>query len=206
MRSPARCQLRGTPWITRSCGRLWPAPRKGWPVFPCHPGRKVAATSNGYHDATTDPAQIREWFAGHPELNLAVATGAPGPDVLDIGYHGRDGDGFHGLWHLREAELLNGASACIDTPNGGLHLYFDGSSQRSSSLPDFHFDFIAKGGYVLVPPSRVAGRSYADVNIPGKHGGLDWTAAARLLDPSGTRERPPHPQASPEPPGHEAGA
>ena len=42
--------------------------RHGWPVFPCHPGRKTPATPHGYLDATTDPAQIRAWFARRPEL------------------------------------------------------------------------------------------------------------------------------------------
>jgi hypothetical protein len=173
---------------------------KGWPVFPCYPGRKVAATPNGSLDATTDRSQIREWFAGHPERNLAVATGAPGPDVLDVGVLGREADGYHGLWHLREAGLVRGATACIDTPNGGLHVYFEGSAQRSDSLPVWHLDFIATGSYVLVPPSQVGGRPYSGVNLRGEHGGLDWDAAVELLDPSRTRQR----QARPEAPGHEA--
>ena len=171
---------------------------KGWPVFPCHPGRKVAATPNGYLDATTDRAQIRDWFTARPELNLAVATGAPGPDVLDVGFLGRHADDYHRLWHLREAELLNGATACIQTPSSGLHIYFDGSSQPSDSLPFWYLDFIGKGGYVLVPPSQVSGRPYTGVNIHGQHGGLDWDAAARLLDPDRQARR--------EPPDHEAGA
>lgn len=31
-----------------------------------------------------DPARISEWFSRHPGRNLAVTTGAPGPDVVDI--------------------------------------------------------------------------------------------------------------------------
>ena len=178
----------------------------GWPVFPCRPGRKVAATGNGLLDATTDRAQIRKWFAAHPELNLAVATGAPGPDVLDIGLLGQEPEAFHGLWHLREAGLLNGASAAVNTPNSGVHLYFKGSAQPSDSLPDWHMDFIARGGYVLVPPSRVAGQPYSGANIRGKQPGrLDWDAAVRLLDPSRTGERPSGPEPGPEPPDLEAG-
>ena len=56
----------------------------GWPVFPCIPGEKVPATSHGVKDATTDAAQIRAWWARNPDRNVAIATGAPGPDVLDI--------------------------------------------------------------------------------------------------------------------------
>jgi hypothetical protein len=179
---------------------------RGWPVSPCHPGRKVAATPNGYRDGTTDRARIREWFADHPELNLAVAAGAPGPDVLDIGLLGQEPEAFHGLWHLREAGLLDGASAAVNTPGSGVHLYFKGSAQPGGSLPAWHLDLIAKGGYVLVPPSRVAGQPYSGANIRGRQPGrLDWDAAVKLLDPSRTRERPSDPEPGSEPRDPEAG-
>ena len=60
----------------------------GWPVLPCLPGQKIPATAHGYRDATTDPTQITDWFSRHPDWNLAIATGTPGPDVLDIDVHG----------------------------------------------------------------------------------------------------------------------
>ena len=75
--------------------------RRGWPVFPCQPGQKIPATRHGYHDATTDQEQITGWFARHPGRNLAVATGAPGPDVLDVDQHGPAGNGFAALGRLR---------------------------------------------------------------------------------------------------------
>ena len=56
---------------------------RSWPVFPCHVGHKIPATAHGYRDATTDPEQITAWFTRNPHWNLAIATGAPGPDVLD---------------------------------------------------------------------------------------------------------------------------
>ena len=61
---------------------------RGWPVFPCLPGQKIPATAHGYRDATTDEQQITDWFGRHPGWNLAIATGAPGPDVLDVDQHG----------------------------------------------------------------------------------------------------------------------
>ena len=56
---------------------------RGWPVFPCQPGQKIPATPHGYRNATTDPGQITYWFTRDPRCNLAIATGFPGPDVLD---------------------------------------------------------------------------------------------------------------------------
>ena len=68
--------------------------RRGWPVFPCLPGEKIPATRHGYRDATTDQRQITAWFGRGPDWNLAIATGAPGPDVLDVDQHGPAGNGF----------------------------------------------------------------------------------------------------------------
>ena len=36
--------------------------KAGWRVFPCTPGEKVPATSNGVKDATSDEWQIRAWW------------------------------------------------------------------------------------------------------------------------------------------------
>ena len=62
---------------------------RGWPVFPCLPGQKIPATKHGFRDATTDEQQITEWFGSGRRWNLAIATGTPGPDVLDIDQHGQ---------------------------------------------------------------------------------------------------------------------
>lgn len=165
--------------------------RSNLPVFPCHPGTKAPATPHGYLDATTDPAQIRDWFTDHPDRNLALPTGAPGFDVLDIDQHGQAGNGYASLRRLHDAGLLTAASKKIRTPGGGVHYYFAGSAQRTAHLPAQHVDFLAQGGYVLVPPSQVSGRPYQLTGtLPGS-GGLDWAAAARVLEPA--REHPPPP-------------
>ena len=156
---------------------------RGWPVFPCQPGQKIPATTHGYRDATTDPGQIIAWFALRPECNLAIATGAPGPDVLDVDQHGPAGNGFAALIRLRDAGLLNGAAAYVRTPSGGMHAYFTGSHQRNGHLPAHHLDFRSAGGYVLAPPSAVGGKPYRILWEPGGRGGLNWDTVTRLLQP-----------------------
>ena len=52
-------------------------------MFPCQPGQKIPATPHGYRNASTDPEQINAWFGRRPGCNLAIATGFPGPDVLE---------------------------------------------------------------------------------------------------------------------------
>jgi Bifunctional DNA primase/polymerase, N-terminal len=162
---------------------------RGWPVFPCRPGQKIPATRHGYLDATTDQQQITAWFGRHPGSNLAIATGAPGPDVLDVDQHGQAGNGFGAFARLRAAGLLDGAAAYVRSPSGGLHVYFTGSDQRNGHLPARHLDFRSAGGYILAPPSRVRGRPYQRIKTPSGHGGLDWQAVVRFLEPDRQHQR-----------------
>jgi len=164
---------------------------RGWPVFPCQAGQKIPAAAHGHLDATTDPGQITAWFRRHPDWNLAIATGAPGPDVLDVDDHGPAGNGYAAFAKLSKAGLLDGAAAYVRTPRGGLHAYFSGTAQRNGHLPAHHLDFRSRGGYILAPPSRVDGKPYSVVRTVQADGSLDWAAAAALLEP---RRQPGRPQ------------
>ena len=175
--------------------------RRGWPVFPCQAGQKIPATAHGSRDATTDPDQITEWFTRYPSHNLAIATGAPGPDVLDVDQHSSSGNGYTALARIRRAGLLDGAAVYVRTPSGGLHGYFTGTTQHCGHLPAHHLDFLSVGGYILGPPSQVGGRSYQLVTTTDRHGCLDWAVVTRLLQPDR-----PHQQTEPRPArGHDLG-
>ncbi len=164
-----------------------------WPVFPCVPEEKVPVTRHGFLDATTDPDKITWWWSRNPDRNVAIATGTPGPDVLDVDVH-KDGNGFAAFNRLRREGLLDGASAYVRTPSGGLHAYFTGSEQGNGRLPRHHLDFRSKGGYVVAPPSAVNSMQYELIKRADGQGGLDWAAVTRLLEPE-----PPHrPQRSDE--------
>jgi len=165
--------------------------RRGWPVFPCQPGTKQPATRHGFLDATTDPGQIIRWWRRLPAANLAIATGLPGPDVLDVDRHGPGATGYPAYHALKQAGLLDGASTVVATPGGGLHLYFAGTAQPSGRLPRHHLDFKATGGYVLAPPSRIGGRPYRLLEHHPQPASLDWPAATRLLDPERHRHGQP---------------
>jgi hypothetical protein len=168
--------------------------RRGWPVFPCQPDGKEPATRHGFHDATTDPDQISTWWRRQPAANLAIATGLPGPDVLDVDQHGDSGNGFAAFRMLKRHGLLNTTGTIVATPGGGLHAYFTGSDQASGRLPRQHLDFRAAGAYVLAPPSQVGGRSYRLLRHHPETGNLDWAAVTSLLDPG--RTQPARPQAA----------
>jgi hypothetical protein len=166
---------------------------RGWPVFPCQPGQKIPATTHGYRDATTSPPQITEWFTRHPGRNLAIATGAPGPDVLDVDQHGPAGNGFPAFARLRHVGLTEGASHYVRTPSGGLHVYFTGTAQRNGHLPGHHLDFRSAGGYILAPPSQVNGHPYQLLRTADRHGTLDWAAVTDVLPPGHQPQPQPHP-------------
>ena len=164
---------------------------RGWPVFPCLAGQKVPATRHGFQDATTDPRRITAWWTSQPGWNVAIATGAPGPDVLDVDQHGPNANGFGAFRRLREAGMLGGAAALIRTPSGGLHVYFAGTQQGNGRLPKQHLDYRGAGGYVVAPPSVVDGKPYQVI----KSGAvlvdsLSWTAVALFLEPQRARPRP----------------
>jgi hypothetical protein len=164
--------------------------RRGWPVFPCLPGQKIPATTHGYKDATTDEQQITEWFGHGQRWNLAIATGTPGPDVLDIDQHGAAGNGYPAFAKLERAGLVDGAAAYVRTPSGGMHAYFMGSHQHNGRLPAHHLDFRSQGGYVLAPPSYVDGKPYRLIKKLGGRGGLDWAEVTQLLEPQRHQQRP----------------
>ena len=167
---------------------------RGWPVFPCMSGRKTPLTQHGFRDATTDERRITAWFGHRPDWNLAIATGAPGPDVLDVDQHGPAGNGYTAFARLTKAGLVDGAAAYVRTPSGGLHAYFRGSDQRNGHLPAHHLDFRSRGGYVLAPPSHVDGKPYHLIRELDADGGLDWAAVTALLEPQRQAGRPqPHP-------------
>jgi len=163
---------------------------RGWPVFPCQPDQKTPATPHGYRDATTDEHQITTWFTRNLHWNVAIATGAPGPDVLDVDEHGPAGNGYLAFAKLTKAGLIDGAAAYVRTPSGGLHAYFRGSGQRNGHLPDCHLDFRSRGGYILAPPSWVNSKPYQLIRTLDADGELDWATVTTLLEPQRQATRP----------------
>lgn len=165
----------------------------GTPVFPCVVGGKTPLTTNGFHDATTDPEQIRRWWTAAPRANIATPTGAPGFDVLDIDVR-PDGAGWPAYHRAAAAGLVVGWIRAIQTPSGGLHLHYPGTDQRNGSLRGLHVDFRATGGYVLLPPSlgqtKTYSRRYELLRThPGPGQPVDWSAVTALLAPPVERPR-----------------
>jgi hypothetical protein len=162
-------------------------------VFPLRPGDKTPQIAKsdggrGFKDATTDVDKVRRWWSWWPKSNVGMPTGVLF-DVLDVDVKPM-GNGWASLTRLQRAGLLVGCVGITTTRNGGAHLYFPASGDKSHALP--YLDFKAAGGYVVVPPSRVpadmplgSGRyewSEPVTDAPGSP--LDWSKVSRLLRPS----------------------
>lgn len=130
----------------------------GAPVFPCAPGGKTPLTRQGFHDATTNPRQIRSWWRWMPSANIGVPTGTvSGVEVVDVDRKA-NGSGFSAFDRARDAGLVDGWLALVRTPSGGMHAYYPTDSDRlqpSWEAAKAHVDFRGTGGYVIVPPSLV---------------------------------------------------
>ncbi|CAG0989378.1 hypothetical protein PHYC_02202 [Phycisphaerales bacterium] len=128
----------------------------------CEHIAKHPRTAHGFKDATTDPEQIRAWWAECPTANIGLATGsASGCFVLDVDTR-TGGDVTLLELEERHGRLPHTIEAL--TGGGGRHLLFKhpGShvKSRSGVLPGL--DIKGDGGYIIVEPSRhESGKEYA---------------------------------------------
>jgi Bifunctional DNA primase/polymerase, N-terminal len=133
-----------------------------WPVFPLRSNSKLPATEHGCKDATTDEAQIHEWFGDERPCNVGIATGnRSGLLVIDIDVK-KGVDGFATLARL-EAELGSiSDTRTVVTPSGGAHLYFfvDQELRCSTGTLGPGIDVRCDGGYVVAPPSWITTTAY----------------------------------------------
>ena len=128
----------------------------GWPVLPLKPASKVPAISRGVHAATTDRAQIKEWFTNRMDLNLGIATGDVSQlIVFDI--DPRNGDGWDD-WLAKAGPIDEGAVQL--TAGGGMHVLTEYTREINSCKLEPGLDLLANGRYIVAHPSVVGGKKY----------------------------------------------
>jgi archaellum biogenesis ATPase FlaH len=124
---------------------------RGWRVFPLKPGDKRPLTPNGFKDAATDEATIREWWGICPQANVGIATGAvSGLFVFDV-------DKKSGGLETLDTLPLDGEFVLYEvaTGGGGIHYYFQhpGFEVKNKAGIFPGIDIRGDGGYVVAPPS-----------------------------------------------------
>jgi hypothetical protein len=122
---------------------------KGVPVFPCRAKGKQPATTHGFEDRTTDTTQIDKWWTNNPDFNIGIVPADQGYTVIDLDI-GKDLT----IW-TEEYDWQMPATFTVQTPSGGLHLYFIGTSRPSASKIAPGVDVRSERSYVLAPPSYV---------------------------------------------------
>lgn len=127
--------------------------RQGWRVIPILPGSKRPALTRWTEQATTDTATIKEWWDGHDDYGVGIATGpTSGFWVLDVD----DFDSFRDL--EQRYEMLPDTRTSI-TGSGGFHFLFrwptDGRDIRNDAGRRLGpgLDVRGDGGQIVAPPS-----------------------------------------------------
>ncbi len=127
--------------------------RQGWRVIPILPGSKRPALTRWTEQATTDSATIKEWWDGHDDYGVGIATGpTSGFWVLDVD----DFDSFRDL--EQRYEMLPDTRTSI-TGSGGFHFLFrwptDGRDIRNDAGRRLGpgLDVRGDGGQIVAPPS-----------------------------------------------------
>lgn len=132
--------------------------RAGVPVFPIRPRGKQPLTAHGFKDASTDQAQVEQWWRQWPDANLGLPTGVAF-DVVDI-------DGPEGIarMYARDEPFIDTLTVlgiAGTSRDGGQHVYVPvtGLGNKAALYPGI--DYRGVGGYVVAPPSIGAnGRRY----------------------------------------------
>jgi putative DNA primase/helicase len=153
---------------------------RSWPVLPMHlvkdgrcgcskgsacdrPG-KHPMTKHGVNDATTNPDQIKSWWAASPDANIGIATGSEsGILVLDIDPRN---DGARTLKRLKKQLGPLPETVTALTGGGGRHLIFKHPSfpvrkDTTGKLLGPGVDILSDGCIMIAPPSvHASGKRY----------------------------------------------
>lgn len=118
---------------------------KGWPVLPVEPSGKLPWRGNGIDHATTDQAQLREWFTANPDLNVGIYLAGAG--LMAVDFDPRNGA------KLEWAQALP-STLTAETGGGGLHLIYrvpPGRIPPGSLGPGVD---VKHRGYIVAAPSK----------------------------------------------------
>lgn len=147
----------------------------GFGVFPISTNSKQPPPgSRGFKDATTDDFTIMAWWEENPDYNIGVWPGEHYM-VLDVDVkRGRNGRKTLARLEAENADLPG--TLLVETPSGGLHLYFKTTRPVPNSAGRIGPALDVRGahGYVLGPGSTIGGRTYRVVTPGPVADAPDW--------------------------------
>jgi KaiC/GvpD/RAD55 family RecA-like ATPase len=167
------------------------AAARGWHVFPCGADKRPL-TPHGFKDATANPLTVRMLFDLYPGPAVGIATGPSGLVVVDVDCKG-DAPGYD-EWHRLRQEIgpLAEDTVLVETPSGGLHVYYAANGKRIGSTAGRlapGIDTRAEGGYVIGAGSP--GYEYVDGHGPERLRKLPALLAEQLaFAPPATGDAP----------------
>ncbi len=154
--------------------------KAGFPVFPCREKNliiggkelykvKAPYTTTGFKEATTDEAKIIAWWKSYPNALIGMPTGSrSGISALDLDVDATKGkDGVNEWEKLCKAKGIEPYTTKTNkTPRGGKHLLFKHKEGFKTSTDKIAngIDTRGEGGYIILPPSSIDGKSYESAN------------------------------------------
>lgn len=121
----------------------------GLNIIPCKAGEKKSlVTWKQRQRQPASTAQLDKWAEQHPDANLAVVCGqVSGITVLDDDRNRPIHEVF---------EEFGKTPIVVKTPNKGYHYYYAHNGERNGPVTGRGIDLKSEGGYVLLPPSKLA--------------------------------------------------
>jgi Bifunctional DNA primase/polymerase, N-terminal/AAA domain len=113
-------------------------------VFPLN--GKAPLTVHGFHDATTDPAQIEAWWTRHPDAGI----GTPDFDAIDVDLYKPE---CKETWKQIKPLIPEGTPH-NKTGGGGLQFLFRAGTLRDGKIGPGVDNRYAGRNYIVLPPSR----------------------------------------------------
>jgi putative DNA primase/helicase len=147
---------------------------RGWRVIPLRPGTKLPCIDGWQFKASSDPAQIEEWWTQWPDANIGILAESVGV-VIDLDQ--KHGDDAVGYWLNLLAENADIQTAVVETPTTGQHWYFTLPAGVEFGNPTGivpGVDIRGKAGFVVAPPSVVDGKTYRWMNDIPPAEAPDW--------------------------------
>lgn len=160
---------------------------KGWHIFPCRerdgdlwvddkglthlPRAKTPRIKGGLLNATTNEAQVREWWGKWPYAAIGMNCGKSGLFAFDLDCK----NGKQGWENFRDMGIVHNGALHSQTPTYGMHIIYTGSG-KSSTNDITGIDTRGEGGYIILPPSELDGKGvYFQCD--------DWERVPVALDP-----------------------